>query len=195
MAHDLPNTPPNTQPPPPAAPIFQGVHQVNAPPPTGFTPLPPPSSTVSPPNYPSGSESLPWSTGLCDCCHDCSSCCLTVWCPCVTFGRIAEIVDQGSSSCGLSGTVYVLMMWMFGCACIFSCFYRSKMRGQFHLEEKPCADCCVHLFCEGCALCQEYRELMNKGFDMSIGWHGNMERNRRLATTAPTVEGGMSRGR
>ncbi|CAN1839512.1 Protein PLANT CADMIUM RESISTANCE 2 [Linum perenne] len=105
--------------------------------------------------------------------HEVCRGCLTIWCPCVTFGRIAEIVDQGSTSCGLSGTLYVLMMWMLGCACIFSCFYRAKMRRHFHLEEKPCADCCVHLFCEG--------------------WHGNMERNRRLATMAPTIEGGMSR--
>ncbi|CAN1137824.1 Protein PLANT CADMIUM RESISTANCE 2, partial [Linum perenne] len=177
--HQMADTPPNPQP------IFQGVQQVNTPPPAA-------AATVSPGNQPAGSP-LPWSTGLCDCYHDCSSCCLTIWCPCVTFGRIAEIVDQGSTSCGLSGTLYVLMMWMLGCACIFSCFYRAKMRRHFHLEEKPCADCCVHLFCEGCALCQEYRELQTRGFDLSIGWHGNMERNRRLATMAPTIEGGMSR--
>lgn len=23
--------------------------------------------------------------------------CLTCWCPCITFGRVAEIVDKGSS--------------------------------------------------------------------------------------------------
>jgi hypothetical protein len=27
----------------------------------------------------------------------------------------------------------------------------------------------VHFFCEPCALCQEYRELRNRGFDMGIG--------------------------
>ncbi|CAN1839509.1 Cell number regulator 10 [Linum perenne] len=113
--HQMADTPPNPQP------IFQGVQQVNTPPPAA-------AATVSPGNQPAGSP-LPWSTGLCDCYHDCSS-------------------------------------W---CACIFSCFYRAKMRRHFHLEEKPCADCCVHLFCEGCALCQEYRELQTRGFDLSIG--------------------------
>ncbi|KAI8538189.1 hypothetical protein RHMOL_Rhmol09G0083000 [Rhododendron molle] len=40
---------------------------------------------------------VPWSTGLCDCFDDVNNCCLTCWCPCITFGRIAEIVDKGSS--------------------------------------------------------------------------------------------------
>ncbi|KAJ0726950.1 putative PLAC8 motif-containing protein [Helianthus annuus] len=38
-----------------------------------------------------------WSTGLCDCGKDSSSCCLTCWCPCITFGRIGEIVDKGTT--------------------------------------------------------------------------------------------------
>ncbi|CAK9172240.1 unnamed protein product [Ilex paraguariensis] len=42
-----------------------------------------------------------WSTGLCDCLSDWRNCCITCWCPCVTFGKIAEIVDKGSS-CKLS---------------------------------------------------------------------------------------------
>ncbi|KAJ6791416.1 cell number regulator 2-like [Iris pallida] len=40
---------------------------------------------------------LKWSTGLCDCTDDCGNCCTTFWCPCVTFGRVAEIVDKGST--------------------------------------------------------------------------------------------------
>ncbi|PNT61233.1 hypothetical protein BRADI_5g12452v3 [Brachypodium distachyon] len=38
-----------------------------------------------------------WASGLCGCFHDVSGCCLTLCCPCVTFGRIAEILDQGNS--------------------------------------------------------------------------------------------------
>ncbi|GLT91775.1 hypothetical protein SLE2022_096480 [Rubroshorea leprosula] len=137
---------------------------------------------------------VPWSTGLCGCCSDISSCCLTCWCPCVAFGRIAEIVDRGSTSCGVSGALYALIMCFTGCSCLYSCFYRSKLRGQFFLEESPCTDCCVHFCCEGCALCQEYREIKNRGFDMSIGWHGNMERQKRIAAKMPpATEVGMIR--
>ncbi|XP_034604736.1 cell number regulator 9-like [Setaria viridis] len=57
--------------------------------------------------------------------------CLTIFCPCVTVGRIAAIEDQG--------------------ACCVS------------------PDCCVHFCCESCALCQEYRELKARCFDMSHG--------------------------
>ncbi|KAK9116091.1 hypothetical protein Sjap_015038 [Stephania japonica] len=138
---------------------------------------------------------LPWSTGLCDCCSDISSCCLTCWCPCVTFGRIAEIVDRGSTSCGVSGALYTLILCVTGCACMYSCFYRSKLRGQYFLEEGPCTctDCCLHCCCEECALCQEYRELQNRGFDMSIGWHANMERQKIGQRTPPEVQGEMKR--
>ncbi|KAL7171242.1 hypothetical protein ACSBR2_035979 [Camellia fascicularis] len=72
-----------------------------------------------------------------------------------------------------------------------------QLRGQYFLDESPCTDCCIHCCCEECALCQEYRELKHHGFDMSIGWHGNMERQKREAAAAaaavsPQVQGGMS---
>ncbi|RLM73122.1 cell number regulator 11-like [Panicum miliaceum] len=35
-----------------------------------------------------------WSFGLFDCFDDVGACCLTLFCPCVTFRRIAAIVDQ-----------------------------------------------------------------------------------------------------
>ncbi|XWS22861.1 hypothetical protein CRYUN_Cryun29cG0072400 [Craigia yunnanensis] len=139
---------------------------------------------------------VPWSSGLCDCFSDRRNCCITCWCPCITFGRIAEIVDKGSSSCGVNGALYTLIACVTCCACCYSCFYRSKMRQQYMLKKQPCGDCLVHCFCEYCALCQEYRELKTRGYDLSIGWHGNMEKQHRevaMTTFPPVVEEGMSR--
>ena len=96
--------------------------------------------------------------------------CLTFFCPCVTFGRIAGIVDQGATSCCASGALYFLLSAAAaGLGCLYSCCYRSRLRARYGLADKPCADCCVHLCCEPLALCQEYRELKSRGFDMSQG--------------------------
>ncbi|KMZ73998.1 plant cadmium resistance 2 [Zostera marina] len=154
------------------------------------------------PGYPVGEVFAPplrppqgqqeWSTGLCGCFDDPGNCCITCLCPCITFGQIAEIVDKGSSSCGVSGALYGLLCSFTGCQCIYSCFYRKKMREQYSLPASPCADCLVHCCCEGFALCQEYRELKNRGFDMSIGWQGNMEKmNGGVQMVPPPMQGGM----
>ncbi|KAF7111547.1 hypothetical protein CFC21_111547 [Triticum aestivum] len=131
----------------------------------------------------------PWTTGLFDCAEDPGNCWMTCFCPCVTFGLVAEIVDRGSLSSGASAALYVLMgmvtSWWF--PPIYTCFYRTKMRAQYGLQEEPYPDLCVHCFCEYCALCQEYRELHNRGFVMDIGWHANMELQQRggVAATVP----------
>ncbi|VAH40032.1 cell number regulator 2-like [Triticum dicoccoides] len=134
-----------------------------------------------------------WSSGLCGCFDDVSGCCLTFFCPCVVFGRIAEIVDKGAISCCASGTMYV--MQALGTTAIgsifYHCCYRARLRVEHGLEEKPCADCCVHTFCGYCALCQEYRELKSRGFDMHAGWHANMEKMGK--TVAPQMNQGMTR--
>ncbi|CAI9096054.1 OLC1v1032121C1 [Oldenlandia corymbosa var. corymbosa] len=118
--------------------------------------------------------------------------CITLWCPCVTFGQVSEIVDRGSTACGLNGYFYTLLAFVTGCW-MYSYCCRSKMRKQYSLEEDPCPDCCVHFCCEPCALCQEYRELKNRGFDMHIGWYANMKRQNQGIPMAPLVEGGMNR--
>ncbi|KAL6192566.1 hypothetical protein ACLB2K_033652 [Fragaria x ananassa] len=106
--------------------------------------------------------SEPWNSGLLDCFSDPKSCCLTYLCPCVTFGRIVEIVYKGSTS-------YVLVALVFGCPFLVSYHYRSKLRQQYSLNGSRCGDFLVHCFCEPCALCQEYRELQSRGFNMFIG--------------------------
>ncbi|KAI9084908.1 hypothetical protein K1719_033081 [Acacia pycnantha] len=143
----------------------------------------------------------PWSTGLCDCPEDCRSCWLTMLCPCVAFGRIAEALDHGTVPCVVSGSLYMVLMVasIMGCCCMctfYSCMYRTKLRQQYLLEEHPCNDLLVHLVFEFCALCQEYRELQNRGYFMSLGWQGNVEMQRRMTLNIMQpvgLEGGMLR--
>ncbi|EMS50827.1 hypothetical protein TRIUR3_04648 [Triticum urartu] len=134
-----------------------------------------------------------WSSGLFDCFDDCGLCCVTYWCPCITFGKVAEIVDRGSTSCGTSGALYALLCSLTGCQWIYSCTYRSKMRAQYALPDGPCCDCCVHFCCEPCALVQQYKELKARGYDPEIGWHLNMERRAGAGAVNPPGVQGMGR--
>ncbi|OMO56693.1 hypothetical protein CCACVL1_26354 [Corchorus capsularis] len=163
-----------------------------------YTPAGYPATAMNVPHHPhvspfhgTAASAAGWSTGLCHCCDDPANCVITCFCPCVTFGQIAEIVNKGSISCAASGAVYGLLA-LTGLSCLYSCVYRSRLRGQYDLEEAPCADCLVHFCCETCSLCQEYRELKNRGFDMGIGWNANMDRQGRGVTVAPVV-GRMAR--
>ncbi|KAM0047584.1 putative PLAC8 motif-containing protein [Helianthus debilis subsp. tardiflorus] len=124
-----------------------------------------------------------WSTGLWGCCSDVSTCCLTYWCPCIAFGRNAEILDMGVTPCEIHGVIYCVLA-TFGFGWLYGWIYRSKIRERYMLPEEPCPDCLVHCCCQGCALCQEYRELKHRGFDMTLGWRKNMER-RNLGTMMP----------
>ncbi|GMH23333.1 hypothetical protein Nepgr_025176 [Nepenthes gracilis] len=150
-----------------------------------------------PPQYQAGGARGQWSTGLCDCCFDVPLCCLTCFCPCITFGRIAEITDKGTSSCAGSGALYTLILALTGCLCqcVYSCTYRSKIKNQYGIPASCCGDSCIHCWCECCALTQEYRELQHRGFEPSLGWQGNLTRQNQGVpmATAPQALGGMYR--
>ncbi|CAL9031575.1 unnamed protein product [Prunus brigantina] len=121
-----------------------------------------------------------WSSELFDCMDDPMNALTTAFVPCLTFGQIAEIVDNGTTSCAISGLFYGLIASFLGVPFIMSCTYRTKLRSMFGLVEAPAPDWVTHLFCEPCALCQEYRELQIRGIDPSIGWIGNLQRNPNL---------------
>ncbi|WJX48407.1 hypothetical protein P8452_34974 [Trifolium repens] len=175
----------------------------NQPPSAASTGFPVSANSTKPAAYSGAATSVyapkpqvEWSTGLFDCCSNPGNSCLTLFCPCVTFGRVAEIVDKGSSSCGVSGALYTLLCVFVGCGWAYSCCNRSKMREQYGLKGDGCTDCMIHCCCEYCAICQEYRELENRGFNVDIGWHGNVEQRTRgiaMSTTAPAVQSGMNR--
>lgn len=65
--------------------------------------------------------------------------------------------------------LYGLICCLFGIPCIYSCTFRAKLRNKYGLPDAPAPDWITHCFCEYCALCQEYRELKNRGLDPSIG--------------------------
>ncbi|KAL1294691.1 hypothetical protein HN51_055483 [Arachis hypogaea] len=110
-----------------------------------------------------------WNAQLCGCGGSCKTCFITCCLPCVTFGQIAEIVDEGKSSCCAQGCVYGLLMTV-SCHWLYSCIYREKLRKKFDLPAEPCCDCCIHFCCDPCALCQEHQELKERGYDPSKGW-------------------------
>ncbi|CBI27048.3 hypothetical protein VitviT2T_000256 [Vitis vinifera] len=152
-------------------------------------PVPVPAPAPAPNQVPEGQ----WSTGLWDCSEDPSNCFITCFCPCITLGRVAEIIDRGTPSCRVSGLIYYALGAV-GCGWLFAGTYRSKLRAMFSLPEAPCGDLLVHCCCCVCALCQEYRELKNRGADPSIGWQANVEKWDGAGIKVPPIAApGMAR--
>ncbi|KAF3792549.1 hypothetical protein EJ110_NYTH08454 [Nymphaea thermarum] len=137
-----------------------------------------------------GGQSALWTTGLFDCFDDPSNALITLFFPCVTFGQVAEILDNGQTSrlhaliawtelvflqmvaaCATSAMMYTLIACCFGVPWILSCTYRTKLRAKYGLMESPAPDWIIHCFCDWCAICQEYRELNNRGLDPGIAFH------------------------
>ncbi|KAH1091580.1 hypothetical protein J1N35_018837 [Gossypium stocksii] len=137
-------------------------------------------------------NSAQWTTGLFDCFDDSSNCFMTWCCPFITFGRNVEIIDRGKTSPADAARTYYIL-GSFGFAFCYSYPYRKKLREQFSLKEQPCGDCLVHCCCIQCALCQEHRELINRGLDPTIGWAANVARMIQNEKVAPAVEAGMNR--
>ncbi|GJT04591.1 plant cadmium resistance 2-like protein [Tanacetum coccineum] len=115
-----------------------------------------------------------WATGLFECYDDIPNCLITAFAPCVTFGQIAEMVDRGHNSWGVYVLLHAGILCCTGCACLVSAYYRIKMSNLYKLPDDPIINLLVHLICEPCALCQEYRELQARGFNLQlgVGWHG-----------------------
>ncbi|KAL2479076.1 protein PLANT CADMIUM RESISTANCE 6 [Forsythia ovata] len=156
-------------------PVAFSPAQTYAPPVHGRVQMGHPAPAVQSSPFNQGATPTPsgWKSELFDCMKDPQNALITAFFPCVTFGQIAEIVDSGHTSCGSSGMMYGVIAFCIAMPCIMSCTYRTKLRSKFGLIETPAPDWAVHCFCEWCALCQEYRELKERGYDPSIGWLGN----------------------
>ncbi|AET05382.1 putative PLAC8 motif-containing protein [Medicago truncatula] len=138
-----------------------------------------------------------WHTGYCDCSSHCRSCCLTLFCPCVAFGRVAEIVDKGTTSCCVHGLFYCLLGgFTYVGSSLYACIYRTKLRKTYGIDGSKTCDCIGTCCClSSISICQEFRELESRGFDVSAGWKENVRVKTRgvMEMEAPTIENGMAR--
>ncbi|KAG0462677.1 hypothetical protein HPP92_021153 [Vanilla planifolia] len=134
----------------------------------------------------------PWTSTIYDCGQHQTNAIMTAFFPCVTFGQIAEIIDEGQTSCTMGSFMYLLMVPAL-CSCwMLGSFYRRKLRYKYKLVQAPAEDWSLHLFCPLCSLCQEFRELRNRGVDPSIGWMGYLAQQHEESLTTPPKNQTMS---
>lgn len=86
-----------------------------------------------------------WSTGICGCFEDCSSCLFVTFCPwCAACSLLSEVNEN---------------------PCLFCCVFnwitatRTKVRNQLGIQGSILNDCCMETFCGQCAICQLKREV------------------------------------
>eukprot|EP00672_Neobodo_designis_P025570 CAMPEP_0174840606 /NCGR_PEP_ID=MMETSP1114-20130205/8786_1 /TAXON_ID=312471 /ORGANISM="Neobodo designis, Strain CCAP 1951/1" /LENGTH=122 /DNA_ID=CAMNT_0016074763 /DNA_START=37 /DNA_END=405 /DNA_ORIENTATION=+ len=101
---------------------------------------------------------MSYTTGLCDCMQDTSSCVDSVICyPCM-IGRQCGAADGQSDQCSC-----------FGCICgylfpsLSACCLRKKLAERYSLEEGCCGQVIFGCLCPACSLCQTHREFTIRG--------------------------------
>ncbi|KAK9690241.1 hypothetical protein RND81_09G114900 [Saponaria officinalis] len=114
----------------------------------------------------------PWNTGVFSCHEDRTNAEVTAFLPCITFGQIAEVLDEGKLASPWGSFFYLLMMPVVCTQWIMGSKYRKNLRKKYDLVEAPYTDKVSHIFCACCSLCQEYRELKVRGLNPSLGWRG-----------------------
>ena len=103
----------------------------------------------------------PFSTRIQSCGDDVGVCCLTCWCPCITWGRIGQFTLDIPSWIGC-----LVYCWCSNLTCCLGMLGRAELRKKLAIGAGMsggigdcCVDCCVHCCAHSCALCQELREI------------------------------------
>jgi len=98
-----------------------------------------------------------WKESWIDCCGNCGICCVTCMCPCIQYGLNAEKLD--GSSCVTNALLLMFCGWL---PCFVQGPRRKLLRQRYGLQE-DCPDFLIHCLCPLCAICQEAREMQNRG--------------------------------
>ncbi|KAI9324372.1 PLAC8 family-domain-containing protein [Zopfochytrium polystomum] len=97
----------------------------------------------------------PWSHGLFGCFSDFGTCCLSMYCPCIVYGKNQEKIGNGDQGC----LVYCLAQACCGLGFIVQCIGRGNVRAKLNVEGSSMGDLCVVCCCGTCALTQESQEI------------------------------------
>ena len=97
-----------------------------------------------------------WSNGICGCFNDCTTCIITYFCPCYTFGKNAEAVGDSCVLCALALYVPIVNFWA-------RVHIRGKIREQKGIEGSCIKDLLCVWCCYFCALMQEAQEVKAPG--------------------------------
>jgi len=100
-----------------------------------------------------------WKNSLFGCFSDLGSCIITCFLPCVQYGMNYEKVHH-SGCCSQACVFFCLSQCCLNC-CVHKDL-RSDIRRKYNIEE-GCGDCLTTCFCSPCAICQEARELKDRG--------------------------------
>ncbi|XP_072259109.1 cornifelin homolog B-like [Pyxicephalus adspersus] len=105
-----------------------------------------------------------WSSGICDCCEDMSTCCFAFWCfPCF---QCATVSDHGECLC-LPLLDQTCLGYSPACPPI-SMAMRASVRERYKIPGSICDDCCMLYWCLCCAWCQMAREIKKYKHPASI---------------------------
>lgn len=91
------------------------------------------------------------------CFEDWTSCLVVSCVPCGAPIMQALAVDKAQ---GKGFLIPLLLVAFVGC--IGGALNRAQVRTAYNVEGNFIGDCCVHLWCAPCAICQEYRQANRK---------------------------------
>ncbi|CAI5530760.1 unnamed protein product [Closterium sp. Naga37s-1] len=151
----------------------------------GPAPAQAPAPTAPPPVQFNAVPMGSWTTGCFGCFEDINVCCCSFWCPCVAFGRIAEIVTDGNVDAQEACVIWCFVDACLLAACVYSFGFRTKLRAKYNLPGDTIKDFCLDWCCGFCSFSQQYRELQNRGWAVADGYKANIQRFQAGNNTAP----------
>eukprot|EP00727_Mastigamoeba_balamuthi_P010796 m51a1_g6339 hypothetical protein (816) ;mRNA; f:29128-32811 len=109
---------------------------------------------------------MSWTSGLCGCCDDTSSCLCAWLVPCYQHGRNVEAFGAGPCCSNTSACshcmCFVLLEAVGNCGFCAVALHRQMVRRKYGIEGGVCGDVCVSCMCPCCALSQIAREIQTR---------------------------------